>query len=205
MEALNEIKLGRDGDIWERFRSGDKEALSSVYFQYFSSLFQYGVRLKNDEDFVKDCIQDLFIQLFRAGKNLGLTDHIQSYLFKALKNKLYKELNRQKRMEKEQEKMYQLAFHASFVPEEEEALLSGDTRQYQELLVALKNLNSRQREVIYLRYESEMSYEQIADVMQIKPESARKLMFRAIQSLRQVLDNPSSMILFILRSAKICF
>jgi DNA-directed RNA polymerase specialized sigma24 family protein len=49
-------------------------------------------------------------------------------------------------------------------------------------------LSDRQREIIYLRYECGMEYDQICDIMDLKNDSARKLVYRAIKSLKDIIE-----------------
>lgn len=48
-------------------------------------------------------------------------------------------------------------------------------------------LSPRQQEIIYLRYIQEYNYEQIAELMDINYENSRKLVYKAILSLRRKL------------------
>jgi RNA polymerase sigma factor (sigma-70 family) len=52
---------------------------------------------------------------------------------------------------------------------------------------AIQNLTSGQKEVIYLRFEEGLSYQEISRIMEISVESVRKQVFRAISSLRSIL------------------
>jgi RNA polymerase sigma factor (sigma-70 family) len=52
---------------------------------------------------------------------------------------------------------------------------------------AIQNLTSGQKEVIYLRFEEGLSYQEISRIMEISVESVRKQVFRAISSLRNIL------------------
>jgi RNA polymerase sigma factor (sigma-70 family) len=193
--------LEKDSDIWENFKKGDKSALSYVYFQNFQSLFQYGIRFKDDPEFIKDCIQDLFFRLIQAGENLGPTDNIRFYLFHALKNGIYKEIEKSKRNELID--FSSLKFDGSFALEEELVEKENISNQEIALLKALKELSDRQREIIYLRYECGMEYEQICDLMQLKSDSARKLVFRAIRSLRKAMqDSKQFPVLFFFHFSK---
>ena len=49
----------------------------------------------------------------------------------------------------------------------------------------LDNISNTQREAVYLRYIAEMNYSEISDKLNIKQESARKLIYRAIKSLKE--------------------
>ena len=74
-------KATNDKKLWEEFKAGDKSALADVYFRYSASMYQYGIRIKEDPDLIKDCIHDVFWKLMQAGKNLRSTDNIRFYLF----------------------------------------------------------------------------------------------------------------------------
>ncbi len=179
--------MKKDREIWEKFKEGDQSALSYVYFQYFHSMFQYGIKFKNDPDFIKDCIQDVFFKLIQAGANLSSTENIQFYLFRALKNAIYKEIDKSKKNERVD--FNSLKFDAPFMLEEELAEKENTSTKELALLNALGQLSDRQREIIYLRYECGMEYEQICDIMQLKNDSARKLVFRAVKSLKEIIED----------------
>lgn len=193
--------MTKEHEIWENFKAGDKSALSYVYFQHFHSMFQYGIRFKDDPEFIKDCIQDVFLKLIQAGDKLSPTENIRFYLLRALKNAIYKQIDKNKRIELVE--FVPLKFDAPFILEEELAEKENASNKEVALLNALKQLSDRQREIIYLRYECSMEYEQICDIMQLKSDSARKLLFRAIKSLREIIDNHLNLpILLLIRFSK---
>ena len=49
----------------------------------------------------------------------------------------------------------------------------------------LRQLNTNQREIVYLKYMSGLQHREIAGIMGIQEESARKLLYRAIEKLRK--------------------
>ncbi|MGV8093176.1 MAG: RNA polymerase sigma factor [Mangrovibacterium sp.] len=178
--------MKNDQEIWERFKNGDKEALSLIYFQYFHSMYQYGIKICDDPEFIKDCIQEVFFKLIKTGTKLGPTDNILFYLFRTLKNVIYKELEKNKKIEAA--KIKNADFHTSFLLEDQIMEQERATLKEMALARALNTLDGRQREIIYLRYECGMSYEQICEIMQIKNDSARKLVLRAIRSLKTIIE-----------------
>ncbi|MDP3444663.1 MAG: sigma-70 family RNA polymerase sigma factor [Ignavibacteria bacterium] len=190
--------MKKDSEIWENFKTGDQSALSYIYFQYFNSMFQYGVRFKDDPEFIKDCIQDVFFKLIQAGEKLSPTENIRFYLFKALKNAIYKGIDKGKKMQLVE--FVSLKFDSPFALEEELAEKENVSNREMALLKALNELSGRQREIIYLRYECGMEYDQICEIMQLKSDSARKLVFRAIKSLKEIIEGQFHLpILFFIR------
>ena len=175
-----------DIKIWDRFKSGDKSALSEIYFQHFDAMFQYGIRFKNDPEFIKDAIQEVFIKIIQAKERLNSTTNIRYYLLKALKNAILKELTKSNKIDYFEE--HPMKFEGVFSLEEEMADKENETSREKMLANALGSLSDRQREIIYLRYECGMEYEQICDIMKLKSDSARKLVFRAISTLKSLLE-----------------
>lgn len=194
--------LKEDAQIWERFKSGDKSAVSDIYFGYFHSMFQYGIKFRNDPEFIKDCIQDVFIKLISAGRNLGPTDNIRYYLFKALKHNIYKNLAKTKDQEFAERSVP--LFGMTFSLEDEIIEKETITNTEKVIAGALSNLNSRQREIIYLRYECGMEYGQISSIMQLNPDSARKLVYRAVRLLKEAMrgERNNYLLFFLLSPVK---
>src|SRR5690606_21215281 len=78
--------------LWSQFKSGNKKALESIYRSYINDLINYGYKITPDADLIKDAIQDLFIELWKSRENLCNVIEPKFYLFKALRNKLYRDL-----------------------------------------------------------------------------------------------------------------
>ena len=54
-----------DIELWTRILKGDKVAFEELYHRYYSSLFGYALRLNFDEETIKDCLQDMFVKIWR--------------------------------------------------------------------------------------------------------------------------------------------
>lgn len=83
--------------LWEAFRKGDEEAFSSIFILNLDTLYKYGVKFIGDEDFIKDCIQDLYVNLYN-NKNLAKVSNPKLYLFRSLKNLIINRIAKESRM-----------------------------------------------------------------------------------------------------------
>lgn len=83
-----------DQEIWNAFRNGDKEALEVIYNKNINTLFLYGLKIKGDESLIKDCIQELFVELWNSKSNLSPTTNINFYLLRALRYKINHQLSK---------------------------------------------------------------------------------------------------------------
>lgn len=195
--------MKNDYEIWEAFKEGDKSALSYIYSQHFHSMFQYGIRFNDDPELIKDCIQDAFYNLIKSGRQLGTTDNIRFYLFRTLKNVIYKRFEKDRKIRL----VEMLSFNTCFSLEEEILEKENTTNKEKALVSVLKSLSERQREIIYLRFECGMEYNLICKIMKLKGDSARKLVFRAIKVLRKSIEEKiKTLVLFLLLIfLEICF
>ena len=70
--------------LWQLFKNGSEDAYAFIYHKYFHVLYNYGRQFSDSKEGVKDCIQDLFVEIWDRKENLGDTDSIKFYLFKLL-------------------------------------------------------------------------------------------------------------------------
>ena len=82
--------------------------------------------------------------------------------------------------------------HTTSLSEEAEALLVSDGppvegQDYQHLVQALDYLTEAEREIILLRFASELDNQNIAMVVQSNPNAVKSMMYRALRKLREIL------------------
>jgi RNA polymerase sigma factor (sigma-70 family) len=171
--------------IWNQFRQGEKEAYAALFKRTSDRLYRYGIKFTNDQELVKDCIQDLFIKLYQNRADLPEKENVMFYLFTVLKNILIDSLRKNKKI------VYispqELSFHTEFILElEDDNEADEETRERFEQVIGL--LSGRQKEAIYLRYQLEMSYEEISKLLGINYQSTRNLIHRAIEKIRSEMN-----------------
>jgi RNA polymerase sigma factor (sigma-70 family) len=173
-----------DEKLWESCLMGNKEAFKEIYCRFYSLLYNYGSKLVSDQDLVKDCIQDIFIKLIQNYQSLSATPNVRGYLLKALRNKLYDTL------EKERATDDISLYEETFVTDELFPLLSFDDsdtdHRAKHLMEVFSGLSPHQQEIIYLYYVNELKHEEIAEIMEINYQSSKNLLFRSLSKLRRL-------------------
>lgn len=170
-----------DKKIWNNLRNGDSNALELIYRTYFSELYSYGKRFSNDQNNVEDCIQELFIELWNRRDKLSETDAIKPYLYVSLKRKIFQSIKKiRKSTDNELEES-----HFDVELAVDQILINKETSvaQKQNLKQAFDQLSDRQKEILYLKYYSEMDYDEISKMMDLNYQSARNLVSRALTKL----------------------
>ena len=168
---------------WQHFLLGDNDAYCWLYKEYVQILFRYGLRFTSDSELIKDCIQELFTNLYKNRKHPGPPPgNIKVYLFISLKNNLMRAIEKQSRYERMEQDM------GSFLlePTVEEQYIDDESHRNRRNLVEkiLKVLTPRQKEIIYYRYIQELGIKDICALMQLNYQSAQNLLQRAIHKMK---------------------
>lgn len=195
------LLMKEDKYIWEEFKNGEDHALSYIYYQNIDALFFFGKKFTKDENLVLDCIQDLFYELIRKKGNLGETDNIRLYLMKSLRRKLIREIQKK---QKQEEQVSEIGIFPNVVFSVEEDLIAEEEKSQKTNILkkAMGELNEKQREILYYRFNCGFNYKQISEIMSITNDSARQLVSRAVSSLKNYLDDCGSILLVIFRKLK---
>jgi RNA polymerase sigma factor (sigma-70 family) len=169
-------------ELWNSFLAGDDEAFGLLYTMYVNQLYDYGLHFTSDSEWVKDCLQDLFMRLYTHRKRLPAVEHVKVYLYHSLKNRLFNMFK--KEIDCCRLEAVDPVFHVELSAESQ--LIESERLYEQKKRIALmmENLTPRQREVLYYRFVEELSFEEICRLMQMNYQSARNLLHRTVQKIR---------------------
>ena len=195
---MNELKLHKDNSsdiaLWNQLRSGDEEAFSSLFERYYSTLVNYGKTLMTGEDRVKDCVQDVFVDIWSYRHKLNEAIVVKAYLLSSVRKRIAR-LHHREHIFSNIKHIDSLEFLFDFSIEDR--LIADETtaKKVEQLNKSINQLSDRQKEAIYLRYHQGLTVEQVAEVLNLNYQSTKNLLHRAILQLRK--DFPIS-VLFIL-------
>ncbi|MBE9466096.1 RNA polymerase sigma factor [Dyadobacter subterraneus] len=173
--------------LWNTFREGNRDAFARIYNIHIDGLLSYGYRITSNRQLIKDSIQDLFLHLWLHRENLSGTDSIKYYLFRSLRNRIIKNIERQDIQPQTAENILENII-GDFSFEHELMVEETLADQTSRLRKAIGKLSKRQQEVIQLRYQDDFSLEEIENLMQMNNQSVRNLLHRAISQLRITIE-----------------
>ena len=163
--------------------------ISSTYKDHLDALYAYALHMGFDEQTAMDAIHDLFYKLCLREPTIDKYENLRFYLFRSLRNRLI-DIHRSRReftaLEVNEE--WDAAappFHLEVTVEDIMILEEEKEAIRRKVENVLDGLTHRQREIIFLRYIHEYSYEEIAVIMEISVESCRNLLSRTITRLKE--------------------
>lgn len=175
-----------DESLWASLRAGSEPAFAALYSRYFQFLFSYGRRITEREDeIVNDAIQDLFLDLWRTRHELGQAETVKFYLLRSLRRKIHRKVKSNAHLgeciENIDEGLHPAEDSAeTFITNNEDFHI-----QSERLALWLNRLPPRQNEALVLHYFHNMSYRQIAAILEIKEQTARNLVQKALTLIRR--------------------
>jgi RNA polymerase sigma-70 factor (ECF subfamily) len=147
-----------------------------------------GLKLGADSDTIKECIQDVFNDLWTYRQSLSDIESFEAYLKTSLKRRIFKILNK---IDKNKIVNDALILEQELsVQSYEDVLIEQQSKHTSrnELLKTLSLLSPRQKEVILLKYFEEMSYVEIADKMSVQVDTVYKILHEALKKLKNIMS-----------------
>jgi RNA polymerase sigma factor (sigma-70 family) len=182
--SSSEAKHTEDSKLWVAMQAGENWAFSELIKLHYRALYSYGTKLTADKELVQDSIQDVFLDIWRRRDKISLAESPKFYLLQSLKHKIYRHNTVNRLFYNATQIDPEHAFQVEFSIEIE--LIREEEHQYyaQRLTEMINRLSPRQKEVIYLRFYQNLTYEEIADFMQINRQTVYNLLGSALQRLR---------------------
>lgn len=178
-----------------RAKNGDDEAFSQLVTAYQDRLINIFYHIVGSQEAAEDLAQDVFMRIYRARHGYEPTARFSTWLFRIANN-----LASNRRRDHGRRKEIPLAASESgpLGPRPEEKLATEksalmpsrqfDKRELQTIVQqAMETLNDRQRVAVLLHKFEDMSYQEIADAMELTPAAVKSLLSRARENLRQSL------------------
>jgi RNA polymerase sigma-70 factor (sigma-E family) len=154
--------------------------ITDLYHAHRLGLVRLAVLLVDDQATAEDVVQDAFAGLYQRWARLRETDKALGYLRTAVVNNARSVLRRRQTARK-----YVVPHQPNAGSAESEVMLAAEHR---EVLQALGRLAPRQREVLVLRYWSDLSEAEIADTLGISRGAVKSTASRAMDALERLLE-----------------
>ena len=184
--------------FWESNHQSVQEGVMqfiALYKFYYQDLYAYGVSLGFNTEDVKDAIQEVYLKLYFNERLCIDEKKIKFYLLRSVRNQLidWERTKKDTSSIEEEERSFKLSVSVeeSFISDEEDLLLKKRVNRILDLLT------DHQREIVYLHFIEEMPYEEIAVMLDMKIQTVRGQVFKAMEKLRK-LDSKDYFLFFLI-------
>lgn len=164
-----------DEEALELAKSGRSEGFRAIYLKYSSYLYTLAIRVLRRSGAAEDAVQEAFMSAFRSIQQFRGDSRLKTWLYTILMRAAMRILNKG-----QQERTFEkidLGSCPSIVHQVENEV---DVRN------ALDQMEPKDRALLVMAYWDDLSCREISEVLEIKENHAKVLLFRARQKFAKV-------------------
>ncbi|MFH1455170.1 MAG: RNA polymerase sigma factor [bacterium] len=188
---MGDVRSDSDAELMKKVAQEDLIAFSELLKRYQSPLFNFNYRYLGNYDEAQDLTQEVFLRIYTSAKKYKPLAKFTTYLFKIARNLCLNKLKKRRfwlfsldEPEKSAEIPASDSTRPDVICEKEETIAS--------VRKALSSLGENQRTAVILQRFYNLSYEEIAEVMECSVSAVESLLFRAKQNLKKRLSFQNS-------------
>ncbi|HVP68770.1 MAG TPA: sigma-70 family RNA polymerase sigma factor [Anaeromyxobacteraceae bacterium] len=183
----------RDSELVRAFLVGDEEAFEELWRRHEPTLLSVVRRYARVPEDARDLVQRAFLRALSASRRGVAARGAKTFPFKAWVLRIAVNLAKNHARDEarwRREPLEAVAAVEASSPSADEALL----RRERERLVrkAVLELPRRQREVLTLRLDADLSFEEVAEVLGITRNNAKVCFHHAVRRLRELVGDRAS-------------
>jgi RNA polymerase sigma-70 factor (ECF subfamily) len=187
------IEQDPDAALMLRVKQGDTAAFEQLVDKYKQPVMNVVYRMLRDATEAEDVAQNVFVQVYKSAGRYEVSSKFSTWLFTIARNLCLNELRRRSRHpadsmdaahpDQEDQPWQQFEDKKSFSPPD--TLLQGELEE--KIEESMAELPENQRTAILLCRQDELSYEDIANVLQCSLSATKSLIHRGRETLKQKL------------------
>ena len=173
-----------DEILLKRISRGDENAFEELYEKYSQPIFNFILRIIKDIHKSEEICQEVFLRVFTHAGKFKPTAKVSTWMYQIARNLSLNELRNKARHKEES-----LDEKAEFVSSTETENILKEKNLQERISVAVSNLSEEHHTVFTLKHEQDLSYEEIAKIMNCLLGTVKSRMYFAIRSLREQLKD----------------
>ncbi|MBL7556781.1 MAG: sigma-70 family RNA polymerase sigma factor [Bdellovibrionaceae bacterium] len=175
-----------DNELVQEIKTGNRKAFSEIVKRHQKSLLRMSLRFVKDLDMAEDVVQESFIKAFEKLNAFEGRASFKSWLFQIAVNTAKNKLRERRRATTDIDSV-QLAVGAVAESSLVHSALS------QEIQEEIDKLPTKQRTALILRVYEDLSFKEIADIMECPYDTAKANYRHALMKLKDSFEQKSDM------------
>jgi RNA polymerase sigma-70 factor (ECF subfamily) len=180
-----------DDQIIERTLAGEAEAFGILVRRWERSIYGLALRMLGRDEDARDVCQETFLAAFRNLRKFRGDAKFSSWLFRIALNACHSHL-RQQTAQPEQSLDQEDESGRRFEPADPGAENLGDALQHEQRVAlvrrAIQGLPAEMRQVIVMKEYEELTFAEIAEVLQIPVSTVKSRLYTGLKQLRARLE-----------------
>jgi RNA polymerase sigma factor (sigma-70 family) len=158
------------------------ELVEYALAEYESPLIGYAMTILKDLERARDVVQDTFIRLYKQDVEM-VKDGLKTWLYTVCRNRALDVLRKEKRMVVVDDEMFSYTASNNLSPDKQ----VDQSERVTQLMSYLNILSENQRDVILMKFQDGMSYQEISDATGLTTGNVGFLLHNGLKKLREIL------------------
>ena len=171
----------------QKAQKGDPDAFAALVDEHQRYIYNLALRVVKDENEALDLAQETFVRAWTALPNFKGQSQFRTWLYRIVTNLCYNRLPHLRRSLNDLGDDVMEELPESHFETPAQAFESNETKQH--LQQAIASLDANYQMLITLRYQNELSYEEIASTLNLPLGTVKTGIFRAKEQLRRTLSH----------------
>jgi RNA polymerase sigma-70 factor (family 1) len=189
------MTLGRTEDerkLIEKIVDGDEQAFSVLFFKYLPVLQIFAAKFTKSDDAAEEIIQDAFLRVWLNRDKLADVDNVKAYLYKYVSNECLSYLRKKLKDDRVVD-----AFTAKQQNSHNNTVETINLNEVTKIIaVAVEKLPDQRRNIYQLSRRDGKSIPEIAEILNISPNTVKNALVIALKSIRIHLDQHGILFVF---------
>jgi RNA polymerase sigma-70 factor, ECF subfamily len=169
--------------LLQRVAGGDRDAFAELYRRLQRPLFGYLMKLVRDREMVEDVLNETLMEVWRQAARFEGRSSVNTWVFSIAHHRAVSRLRKRRESSLDEEQA------AAIEDQGPTPHQNAETSDMSRLLVKLmEQLSFEHREILHLAYYQEFSVQEIADALDLPPNTVKTRMFYARQRLKVLLE-----------------
>jgi RNA polymerase sigma-70 factor (ECF subfamily) len=157
----------------------DTDWIAEVLQEYERPLTRYATHILRDVERAREVVQDTFLKLCRQNRS-RLHDHLAQWLYSVCRNRALDVLRKEKRMTALGEAQLNMPARGPGIL----SVMEGE-EQVSDVMGVLRALPANQQEVIRLKFQGELSYQEISQITKLSVSNVGFLIHTGLKTIRE--------------------
>jgi len=169
--------------LLQRVAGGDRDAFAELYRRLQRPLFGYLMKLVRDREMVEDVLNETLMEVWRQAARFEGRSSVNTWVFSIAHHRAVSRLRKRRETSLDEEQA------AAIEDEGPTPDVKAESSDMSRLLARLmEQLSFEHREILHLAYYQEFSVQEIADALDLPPNTVKTRMFYARQRLKVLLQ-----------------
>lgn len=174
-----------------RIAEGDEKAFNELFRLYRDRLYSYLLRITKSKSIAEEATLDIFMKIWNGRALLPEIRNFDGFLYRILQNSAIDYLRKAKRSRLQQIEIWTDMENLVTAPQADEKVLHTEIETT--IRKVIDRLSPQRRQAYYLSREEDLSYDQIAQQMNLSRNTVRNHVSAALDFIRGNLDNGMNM------------